>query len=242
MSIRVAITHESRYLFDKPVVLLPHIVRLRPSPYCKTPIEAYTLSIEPNKHFLHWHQDLFGNYLARLFFPEPSAHLSCVVECIANLVPINPFDFLLEPYAVLWPFQYPFELSKYLEPYLQLQEDSQALQDWLQSLASLPEDTTSFVLEITRCLCRDIAYIRRDEPGIQSPEETLARRRGSCRDSAWLLVHVFRNWALQHALFQGIWCNLQKSKKGKIRLICTPGLKCIYLAQDGLVLILLPAF
>ena len=215
MSVRVAITHESRYLFDKPVVLLPHIVRLRPSPYCKTPIEAYTLSIEPNKHFLHWHQDLFGNYLARLFFPEPSAHLSCVVECVANLVPINPFDFLLEPYAVLWPFQYPSELSKYLEPYFQLQEDSRALQDWLQSLDSLPNDTTSFILEVTRCLSRDIAYIRRDELGVQSPEETLAKRRGSCRDSAWLLIHVFRKLGIAARFISGYLVQLAEEQEGQ---------------------------
>ena len=209
---RVALTHESRYLFDKPVVLLPHLLRLRPLPYGKASIEAYALKVEPEKHLIHWHQDLFGNYLARLFFPEPSAHLSFVVECIANLVPINPFDFLLEPYAVSWPFQYPSPLLQYLGPYLKSDESGQGLQSWMQALSNMPKDTLSFVLEVTRRLCQDIAYTRRDEMGVQTPEETLAASRGSCRDSAWLLIHIFRKLGLAARFISGYLIQLAEEK------------------------------
>ena len=71
MAIRVAINHKTEYRFDRPVEVSPHIVRLRPAPHTRTPIEAYSLTVLPKEHFINWQQDPFGNYLARLVFPEP---------------------------------------------------------------------------------------------------------------------------------------------------------------------------
>ena len=69
MSIRVAIRHKTHYRYDRPVNMAPHILRLRPAPHSRTPILGYSLRILPEKHFINWQQDPFGNYLARLVFP-----------------------------------------------------------------------------------------------------------------------------------------------------------------------------
>ena len=74
MTIRVAINHQTHYDFDREVGVSPHTIRLRPAPHCRTPIHAYSLKIQPEEHFINWQQDAFGNFLARLVFPEkPSA-------------------------------------------------------------------------------------------------------------------------------------------------------------------------
>jgi len=75
MAIRVALHHSTRYVYDRPVTLSPHVVRLRPAPHSRTHISAYSLRVTPEKHFIHWQQDPYGNHLARLVFPEQTREL-----------------------------------------------------------------------------------------------------------------------------------------------------------------------
>ena len=70
MTIKVALHHRTCYTFDQAVGLSPHEVRLRPAAHCRTPIESYSFTVKPAKHFINWQQDPYGNWLARLVFPE----------------------------------------------------------------------------------------------------------------------------------------------------------------------------
>src|SRR6187399_539509 len=106
MSIKVAIRHATSYQYDRAVNLSPHIFRLRPAPHCRTPILSYSLKIKPENHFINWQQDPFGNYQARVVFPEKATALEFEVEVIAEMIVINPFDFFIEKYAEHFPFQY----------------------------------------------------------------------------------------------------------------------------------------
>src|SRR5580704_10200093 len=99
MAIQVRLHHVTHYRYDRPVYLGPQIVRLKPAPHCRTPILSYDLRIIPAQHRLHWQQDPQANYLARVIFSEPTAEFMLDVELTAELVPINPFDFFLEPQA-----------------------------------------------------------------------------------------------------------------------------------------------
>src|SRR6478752_6921970 len=132
MAIRVAIKHKTTYTYDRPVNLSPHIFRLRPAVHSRTLIEAYSFNIYPKEHFINWQQDPFGNYQARVVFPEKTNELRVEVEVIANMVVINPFDFFVEEYAEHYPFQYSMQLSRELVPYLEIREDGPLLKEWLQ--------------------------------------------------------------------------------------------------------------
>src|ERR1700730_17508842 len=106
MTIRVALNHKTEYHYDRPVALLPQVIRLRPAPHCRTPILAYSLKVQPAKQFFHWQQDAYSNYLARLVFPEPTRDFVVEVDLVAEMVAINPFDFFVEEYAEHYPFRY----------------------------------------------------------------------------------------------------------------------------------------
>ena len=106
MTIHVALSHITRYRYDRPVALSPQVVRLRPAPHTRTPVHAYSLKVRPEKHFINWQQDPQSNWLARFVFQEKTRELSIEVDLVAEMSVINPFDFFLEPHAEKFPFQY----------------------------------------------------------------------------------------------------------------------------------------
>src|SRR5205085_4365023 len=85
MPITVSLHHRTRYSYDRPVKLAPHVLRLRPAPHCRTPIHAYSLKVTPARHFVNWLQDPFGNYQARLVFPHEASALEIDVALTAEL-------------------------------------------------------------------------------------------------------------------------------------------------------------
>ena len=213
MAIRVALTHHTRYEFDRRVRVSPHVIRLRPAAHSRTPVLGYSLQVAPEPFFIHWQQDPFGNWLARVTFPEAIRFMEINVDLVAEMTVINPFDFFLEGYAESYPFTYDGILAKELVPYLEVSEEGPLLRDWLAAVPERHENTVSFLVELNQRLNRDIAYTVRLEPGIQSCEETLERRIGSCRDSAWLLVQILRHTGLAARFVSGYLIQLKADEK-----------------------------
>jgi uncharacterized protein (DUF2126 family)/transglutaminase-like putative cysteine protease len=203
VSIHVALTHETRYRYQRPVTLGPQVVRLRPAPHSRTRVLSYSLGVEPAGHFLNWQQDPLGNYLARIVFPEKVRELRLQVDLTVEMAVFNPFDFFLEPEAESFPFAYEPGAAGELEPYLVREPVGPLLAAWLGTVERSPTATIDFLVELNRRLNHDIAYVIRMEAGVQPCETTLSTRRGSCRDSAWLLVQVLRNLGLAARFVSG---------------------------------------
>jgi uncharacterized protein (DUF2126 family)/transglutaminase-like putative cysteine protease len=203
MAIRVAINHRTEYRYDRPVAVSPHLVRLRPAPHARTPVLAYSLRVEPTKHFVNWQQDPFGNFVARFIFPEKTRHLAIDVNVVAELTVINPFDFFLEPHADRYPFRYAPQVAAELGPYLEVKEAGPRLLEWLARVDRSERRTVDFLVDLNRRLQQDIGYVIRMESGVQTCEETLALARGSCRDSAWLLAQILRHLGLASRFVSG---------------------------------------
>jgi transglutaminase-like putative cysteine protease len=207
MGNRVALTHTTRYRFDRPVVLSPHEIRLRPAPYCRTPILSYALTVVPGTHVLTWQQDPHNNYVARVVFAEKATELAVVVELVADMTVINPFGFLVEPYAEAFPFAYPSQLKKELKSFLEIDSSGQCLMSWLAVFKAdhcqNVQLTVDFLVTLNRRIEHDIKYLVRLEPGIQTCEQTLQERSGSCRDSAWLEVQILRHFGLAARFVSG---------------------------------------
>ena len=213
MAIRVAINHKTEYRYDRSVSLSPHIVRLRPAVHTRTPIHSYSLKINPEQHFINWQQDPFGNYLARLVFTEKTKVLSVEVDLVAEMVVINPFDFFLDEYAKQYPFNYSERLNRELAPYVAIREQGPLLKKWLSGIDRRKKDTNDFLVELNQQLQQHIDYNIRMQPGIQSCEETLTLQRGSCRDTAWLLVQILRHLGLAARFVSGYLIQLKPDEK-----------------------------
>lgn len=213
MTIRIAIHHKTDYDFDRLVKLSPHVIRLRPAPHSRTPIHSYSLKIEPKEHFINWQQDAFGNYLARLVFPEKTKRFSVDVEVVADMTVINPFDFFLEEYAENFPFTYPDQLKKELAPYLEKQTQGPLFKALLKTIPRKKRRMIDFMVELNQIVEKKVEYCIRFEPGVQKPEETLDLALGSCRDSAWLLVQLFRHMGLAARFASGYLVQLSSDEK-----------------------------
>jgi len=213
VTIRIAIRHSTEYMFDRPVSLSPHILRLRPAAHSRTHIHGYSLRIEPENHFINWQQDPFGNFQARLVFPEKTRKFKFEVEVIADMTVINPFDFFVEEYAEHYPFSYDEALHKELQPYLEVTEEGERLNAWVAEVPREKKRIIDFLVEINQKLQQDIGYGIRLEPGIQSCEETLDLAKGSCRDTAWLLIQILRKLGLAARFASGYLVQLKQDQE-----------------------------
>ncbi len=203
MSIRAAIHHLTHYKYDRPVSLGPQIIRLRPAPHSRTRVISHSLKVSPANHFVNHQQDPYGNWLARYVFPDLVNELKIEVDVVADMTVYNPFDFFVEESAETWPFEYPEDLRPDLVIYRTPEPAGPRLQAFLSGIDRTPKRTVDFVVNLNRRLAGEIQYLIRMESGVQTPEETFERGSGSCRDSSWLLVQIFRHLGLAARFVSG---------------------------------------
>jgi transglutaminase-like putative cysteine protease len=208
---RFALAHRTTYRFDRAVGLAPHEIRLRPAPHAQLRIAAYALDVEPASRTLHWQQDPFANWVARLTFPERASLL--------ELVDVNPFNFFVDPGAAGFPFVYAPMVRRALAPYLDERhsrergnpaslpgENDGPLGTWVDTFRATitpGEETIGLLVRLNRQLRGDVDYVVREAQGVQGAAETLALRSGSCRDSAWLLILILRRLGIAARFVSG---------------------------------------
>jgi uncharacterized protein (DUF2126 family)/transglutaminase-like putative cysteine protease len=202
VAIHVALNHVSAYRYDRPVNLSPQLVRLRPAPHCRTSVVSYSLRVLPDLHFVNWQQDPQSNHVARLVFPEKVRELRIEVDLVAGMAVRNPFDFFVDPEAETLPFAYPEWQKRELGPFLEAEPVTPRLSRYLGDVRPAGR-TVDFLVELNRKLQSDVGYLIRMEPGVQSPETTLANGSGSCRDTSWLLVQILRNLGMAARFVSG---------------------------------------
>ena len=243
MAIRVALNHKTEYHYDRPVTLLPQVVRLRPAPHCRTPILSYSLKITPEEHFLNWQQDPYSNYLARLVFPEPTREFAVEVDLVAEMTAINPFDFFIESVSRKYPVRLRADAGQGTDSVSRKRAGRPAAAaDVSPSCAGEKIRTNDYLVDINQRLQRDIRYVIRLEPGIRRARRRSRKGSGSCRDTAWLLVQILRHLGLAARFVSGYLIQLTADVKAldgpsgpdrKTSPICTPGPKSICPAPAG---------
>ena len=244
MTISAAIHHITHYKYDRPVVLEPQTIRLRPAPHCRTKIPAYSLKVAPAEHFVNWQQDPHGNWQARFVFPEKVTEFKIEIDLTAELAVINPFDFFIEPYAEQFPFAYEPELKAQLAPYLDAEPPGPRLRPISRAC---PRDRPACGFSRRSQYLVAAVDPLSDPDGARRPDAGGNPGAGlrPCRDSAWALVQILRHLGLAARFVSGYLIQLRADiepvdgPKGTKRTlpICTPGPRFICpgrLDRDGL--------
>ncbi len=213
MSITVALNHVTDYAYDRPVTLGMQTIRLRPAPHVRNAIQAYSLVVSPKNHFINWQQDPFGNFLARVVFPEKVKNFRVEVDLVTEIRVFNPFDFFLEEYAETFPFKYDTNLAEELAPYLEIKERGGELESWIAGCDMSQRSIIDFLVAMNQRLNQSLSYTVRLEPGIQTCEQTLELGTGSCRDMAWFLCQALRHCGLASRFASGYLIQLAQDIK-----------------------------
>ena len=196
---RIQITHKTEYYYKTPVIFGAHRALVRPREGHDVHIESSVLEIEPQAH-VRWHRDIYGNSIAVLTFAKPGSKLSLFSRLVVAHYVENPFDFIIDPNAMSYPFQYPAEEQTELIPFRlsSYPRDGAVLRLWLSDLYSPGQliNTLDLLKSLNAHVYKSFQYVRREEPGVQSPAETIALGTGSCRDYAVLLMEAARHWGL----------------------------------------------
>ncbi len=202
---RLNISHVTEYQFPNPVTLLPHRLLLRPRESHNVRIESSILEILP-AHTVQWKRDVLDNSVAVVSFSAPSDRLRIHSTVVIQHYEDNPFDFLVDDYAVVHPFDYAVEERAELVPFLKpvYPADQTAVQDWLMGLGlQRPMETFTLLDRLNREIAGRFFYQMREEPGVQPPALTLARNSGSCRDFAALFLEACRHLGLASRFVSG---------------------------------------
>jgi len=203
---RLKITHLTEYRFFSPVTLQQHRLLLRPREGPDVHIESSTLDIAPACH-VKWQRDALDNAAAVVDFQASAQTLTINSEVVIQLSDQSPLDFLVADYAVNYPFHYSPHDRVDLQPFLQPSylDDVEAIRGWLNRLGlEQPTlQTYSLLDQLSRTIAGQFAYTVRDEPGVQSPAQTLAWGSGSCRDFAALFMEACRYLGLASRFVSG---------------------------------------
>jgi len=201
---RLRIKHITEYLFPTEVTLNQHRLLLRPREGHDVRIESSKLEISP-AYTIKWQRDVFDNSLAVVNFLERSNTLMIASEVVIQHYEQAPYDFLMEDYAVNYPFAYAVgeqvDLAAFQQPVFF--NEQHLINEWLQQLGLYGMETFSLLVKMNQVISNEFRYQMREEPGVQSPSQTLSQRSGSCRDYATLFIEACRCLGLASRFVSG---------------------------------------
>ena len=202
---RLKILHRTYYNFSAPVLLQPHRLLLRPREGPALHIESSSLELSPAAQ-LRWLRDAYDNSVAIATFAAPASQLAITSECVVQQFDETPLDFLVADDAVDYPFSYDADTREVLLPYLRATALEQPTVDaWVRRYWQRGQPVQTYGLLSSLCtgIQQSLAYQAREQPGVQTPSETLARGMGSCRDFATLFMEAARHLGLAARFVSG---------------------------------------
>ena len=203
---RIQIQHLTRYHYAETVTLLPHTLHLRPREGHDIRVQSSRLQIEPEFR-IRWKRDVYSNSVAVVEFLRPAGDLVISSEVVVEHYEEKPLEFVLEDGARQYPFQYEPGEQIDLAPYQSVifPQDQAVLKGWIADICTpgTNADTIALLNTVNTRIANQLDYQVREEPGVQTPAQTVSTGRGSCRDFATLFIEICRHCGLASRFISG---------------------------------------
>lgn len=192
----LTISHITSYTYRQPVRFGEHRLMVRPRESFDQHLISATLKIDPEPADVRWLQDVFGNSVAIATIDRPSTKLVIDSEVHVDHRPTELQHVDIEDYARAYPFTYSSEEMPDLLRSIERQhvDPQRQIDSWARRFVKSggETDTLGMLSDMTAAIKRDFTYVARPEKGTQTPIETLAKRKGTCRDYAMLMIEAVR--------------------------------------------------
>jgi transglutaminase-like putative cysteine protease len=231
---RIQITHTTRYEYAEPVTFNTHKLHIRPREGHDMRIESSQLTITPT-YQIHWERDIYSNSIALVEFLDKSQVLEITGNVIVQHYGAPPLEFGMDESAQTYPFHYnpleqidliPYQMAVFPRDYL-------IVQKWLEKIYKPGKliSTVSLLDLLNKTIVSDFKYTVREEPGVQSPQQTIAIGSGSCRDLAVLFIEACRVLGLASRFVSGYL--LQQTDNDTLQHGTTHAWSEVYLPGSG---------
>lgn len=189
-----SITHRTTYRYASPVALKPHVLRLYPRSDSWQQVVEFSLAIVPEPIGRSDYVDLDGNNLIKLWFDNQSnSQLDITTNTTVITQQNNPFNYLLDPYSIKLPIDYPASILSQLQPYFSNHyQDPEAIAIAQNLMVTYDYDSLQFLNQLNQLIYRECRYGQRELGPAQPAGLTWRSRQGSCRDFVVLFMAVCR--------------------------------------------------
>jgi transglutaminase-like putative cysteine protease len=201
------VDHTTTYRYARPVRFGQHRVVFRPRSGHDIQVHEATIDVSVPSQ-VDWVQDTQSNWVT-LVTPQAAADqlsLQCRFRVSHRGVRgIN--DLPLAPHARRWPFDYSSDERRDLGALLERHypDPEGRLFEWCRPFLApaVRPDTRELLTSIAKAINSGFQYETRDDEGTQSPDETLQRGAGTCRDFALLMMEVVRRLGMAARFVSG---------------------------------------
>ena len=203
---RIQITHNTRYEYAEPVTFHTHTLHIRPREGHDVRLESSQLAISPT-YQIRWERDIYSNSIALVDFLDKSQSLEITSNVIVQHYGAQPLDFGMDESALSYPFHYnpleqidliPYQMAVFPRDYL-------VVQKWMERIYKPGKliNTVNLLETLNKTIASEFTYTVREEPGVQSPQDTITKGSGSCRDLAVLFIETCRVLGLASRFVSG---------------------------------------
>ena len=199
------ISHVTEYTYSDEVFFEPHFLRFKPKNTPYSYIKDFSIKIDPEPSGLSEQIDIENNHKLLCWIESTHYQLRITAKSFVEVREYNPFDFLVHPPEYLnIPFQYEMNTEQLLNPSLKTSTLPATLNDFINELLlKSNHQSITLLTELTKRIHEEFVLETRETGKPHNAGFTFEKKKGSCRDLAWMQIQMLRHIGIASRFVSG---------------------------------------